>query len=70
MKSYSECWIYNKNTNKHKHSPINGNTVNKGSIKLENSKMYEEASLPGKGCGVVASRDIYPGQSCYEYYSI
>ena len=24
--------------------------------------MYHEESLPGKGCGVVASRDIEPGE--------
>ena len=24
--------------------------------------MYSEVSLPGKGCGVVASRDIRPGE--------
>ena len=24
--------------------------------------MFHEASLPGKGCGVVASRDIVPGE--------
>jgi len=25
-------------------------------------RMYSEVSLPGKGCGVVASRDITPGE--------
>ena len=25
-------------------------------------RMYSEVSLPGKGCGVVASRDISPGE--------
>ena len=30
--------------------------------------MYEEASLPGKGCGVVATREISPGQCCHQYF--
>ena len=28
----------------------------------EEERMYSEVSLPGKGCGVVASRDIRPGE--------